>query len=144
MTISSVTDYQNATATTYAEQLKANGPNNTINQDSFLRLFMAQLQNQDPTNPTDTSQFLGQQAQISQVSELQKLNQTIMNSNQIMQSSNLIGKEVTIENPDDATKTITGTVTEAQVSVNNSNNVTGTSIVINDVSYPINLIRSVK
>lgn len=36
----------------------------------FLQLLVAQLQNQDPTNPVDPSQFVGQLAQFSELSEV--------------------------------------------------------------------------
>ena len=36
----------------------------------FLQLLVAQLQNQDPTSPVDPSQFVGQLAQFSELSEV--------------------------------------------------------------------------
>jgi flagellar basal-body rod modification protein FlgD len=38
------------------------------NQDVFLQLLVAQLENQDPENPTDGTQFVTQLAQFSEVS----------------------------------------------------------------------------
>ena len=42
-----------------------------IGQADFLKLMTTQLQAQDPFKPMDSSQFLGQIAQFSQVSGLQ-------------------------------------------------------------------------
>lgn len=42
----------------------------SITSDMFLKLLVTQLQNQDPTNPTDSSQFLAQLSQITQVEQL--------------------------------------------------------------------------
>ena len=41
----------------------------TLN-NMFLQLLVAQLQNQDPTSPLDPSQFVGQLAQFSELSEV--------------------------------------------------------------------------
>jgi flagellar basal-body rod modification protein FlgD len=40
------------------------------NEDTFLQLLVAQIQNQDPTNPTDSVQFLSQLAQFSPLEQL--------------------------------------------------------------------------
>src|ERR1700693_2980314 len=40
------------------------------NEDTFLQLLVAQIKNQDPTNPTDSVQFLTQLAQFSQLEQL--------------------------------------------------------------------------
>ncbi len=37
------------------------------NQNTFLQLMISELQNQDPTNPTDGTQFITQLAQFSSV-----------------------------------------------------------------------------
>ncbi|MDR3428399.1 MULTISPECIES: flagellar hook assembly protein FlgD [Silvimonas] len=69
-------------------------------QDQFMQLLVAQLQNQDPTNPMDNSQMTSQLAQISTVSGVQQLNQTmssmssLFSSSQALQSAALIGKQV--------------------------------------------------
>src|ERR1700722_15302882 len=43
---------------------------NLANEDTFLQLLVAQIQNQDPTNPTDSIQFVTQLAQFSQLEQL--------------------------------------------------------------------------
>jgi flagellar basal-body rod modification protein FlgD len=73
------------------------GANSQLDNNAFLRLFLTQLQNQDPTNPMDQSQLLQQQASFTQIEQLQNLNSNIESSNQMMQASNLVGKSVTIE-----------------------------------------------
>ncbi len=72
----------------------------TLGENDFLTMMMAQLQNQDPLNPMDNSAFVAQLAQFSQVSGIQNLNTTMsslssnMTSNQALQASSLIGKQV--------------------------------------------------
>lgn len=69
---------------------------------SFLTLLVAQLKNQDPTNPMDNSQLTSQLAQISTVSGIEKLNTTLGSiSGQItsvssVQASSLIGHGVMV------------------------------------------------
>ena len=118
-----------------------------LGQDAFLQLMMCQLQQQDPLKPTDSTQFLAQQAQMTQVSETQKMNTNLTkllenqsSSTQIMQASSLIGKEVTLLDPNDATgkTTITGKVTEAKF------NSTGAGITVNGTDYGLATVTGVK
>lgn len=51
-------------------------------QDRFLKLLVAQLQNQDPMNPMDNAQMTTQMAQINTVTGLQQLNQTVQSMSQ--------------------------------------------------------------
>ncbi len=43
-------------------------------KDTFLKLLVAQLKNQDPTNPTDSTQFVGQLTQYSELEQLIGIN----------------------------------------------------------------------
>jgi flagellar basal-body rod modification protein FlgD len=71
--------------------------------DRFMKLLVAQMQNQDPLNPMDNAQVTTQMAQISTVSGLEKLNTTVNGLNsqfvqlQAMQSAALIGRDVAVE-----------------------------------------------
>ena len=44
-------------------------------EDTFLKLLVSQLQNQDPLNPADSTQFVGQLAQFSSLEQLIQINQ---------------------------------------------------------------------
>lgn len=69
-------------------------------QDSFLTMLMAQLQNQDPLNPMENTEFTAQLAQINTVEQLQGVNQNLgylqlyMASMNNSQAIGFIGKEV--------------------------------------------------
>ena len=41
----------------------------SVDKNMFMRLMIAQLQNQDPLNPTDGTQFVGQLAQFQQLEQ---------------------------------------------------------------------------
>ncbi|SHH49526.1 flagellar hook assembly protein FlgD [Ferrimonas marina] len=49
--------------------------------DQFMTLFLAQIQNQDPTEPMDNSQMIQQLATLSQVEQLEKVNQNLEMAN---------------------------------------------------------------
>ena len=129
-----VLNLQNATAQQKLAEKEANGPSQELDQDAFLMLMMEQLKNQDPLNPMDNSQMLAQQAQFTQISELQKMNETLTSSNMIMQATSLVGKEVTLVDPDDTTKTISGVVTSANF------NSSYATITVNGEEYPLGLV----
>ncbi|MBL8386766.1 MAG: flagellar hook assembly protein FlgD [Hydrogenophaga sp.] len=72
-------------------------------QDRFLKLLVAQINNQDPLNPMDNAQMTTQMAQINTVSGIQQLNDTLkgmadkMAVSQAMQGTTLIGKDALVE-----------------------------------------------
>jgi flagellar basal-body rod modification protein FlgD len=72
-------------------------------QDRFLKLLVAQLNNQDPMNPMDNAQMTSQMAQINTVSGIQQLNETMKSmasqftSMQVMQSASMIGHGVMVQ-----------------------------------------------
>lgn len=73
-----------------------------LRKDQFLQLLVAQLQNQDPTNPMDNMQFTGQMAQFASVEQLQNLNSNLNateRGKQISQVQGLVGKEVSYLDP---------------------------------------------
>lgn len=71
-------------------------------RNEFLTLMVAQLQNQDPTNPLDGAQYVTQLAQFSMVEGIEGLkvmqNQSIvmMETQQILMSTQLVGKQVMV------------------------------------------------
>ena len=72
-------------------------------QDRFLKLLVAQLNNQDPMNPLDNAQMTSQIAQINTVTGIQQLNDTVkgmMNqfaAQQLMQAGSMVGRQVLVE-----------------------------------------------
>jgi flagellar basal-body rod modification protein FlgD len=78
----------------------ASGTDTAQAQDRFLKLLVAQLNNQDPMNPMDNAQMTSQMAQINTVTGIQQLNDTMKSmtaqyaSMQLMQGASLVGREV--------------------------------------------------
>ncbi|WP_337266114.1 flagellar hook assembly protein FlgD [Oryzifoliimicrobium ureilyticus] len=98
----------NGASNTAAAEKKA-----TLNYDNFLQLLVAQLKNQDPTQPMDASAQMAQLASFSQVEQTiqtnSKLDSLLTNAN-LTQASSYIGKTMT-----SADGTTSGTVASVKV-----------------------------
>ena len=76
--------------------------NMQISQAGFLRLISSQLQNQNPLNPTDPTQFLAQIEGLSEVSSLQSLQTSIsglasgLQGAQMLNGTSLLGHSVLV------------------------------------------------
>lgn len=84
----------------------------TTDANSFLTLLVNELQNQDPTAPTDEKQTLAQLAQFTELQQIQTLNTTVSGAvslSQVSQNAALIGKTVSTASASAAG--ITGVVT---------------------------------
>src|SRR5580658_7677258 len=64
--------------------------NMQISQAGFLQLISTQMQDQDPLNPTDPTQFLAQIEGLSEVSSLQALQTSISSLTSSMQSAQML------------------------------------------------------
>jgi flagellar basal-body rod modification protein FlgD len=83
-------------------------PGSTLGKDDFLKLFVTQLQHQDPMNPSDNSQFMAQMAQFStleQITNLSNATTQMVFANQVTQSVGLIGHTVTYDKSDGSSAT---------------------------------------
>ena len=71
-----------------------------LGQEEFMRLLVAQLNNQDPTKPMDNAEFLSQIAEFSMVDGIQGMETSLsdlgasMMSTRAMQASSLVGRDV--------------------------------------------------
>ena len=67
----------------------------TLNYDNFLQLLIAQMKNQDPTDPMDASEQVAQLATFSQVEQTIQTNtklDTLLASSSLTQASSYVGK----------------------------------------------------
>jgi len=77
--------------------LSTAGSTRDVGEDDFLNLLIAELQNQDPLNPTDNGQILEQISQIRSIETTTKLNETLQSvllGQNLASASGLIEKQV--------------------------------------------------
>ncbi|HTU46091.1 MAG TPA: flagellar hook capping FlgD N-terminal domain-containing protein [Bryobacteraceae bacterium] len=76
-----VSSQANATSTT-----SSTDPNDLASEDTFLKLFVAQLQNQDPLNPNeqDPTQMVSELAQFSELEQLVNIGQNVQSIDQVI------------------------------------------------------------
>ncbi|MCB9916260.1 MAG: flagellar biosynthesis protein FlgD [Planctomycetes bacterium] len=84
-------------------------PEQSLGKDAFMSLLVAQLQNQDPTNPQSNEDFIAQLAQFSSLEQMTQLNDAFLGlavlqqsnalMSQLTDSSSLIGQTVRYEDP---------------------------------------------
>ncbi len=82
-----------ATATAQSAQSKV-----AVDYNSFLRLLIAQMKNQDPTQPMDSTQYVSQLATFSQVEQTVQTNaklDQILQASALAQADSLIGHLLT-------------------------------------------------
>ncbi len=69
-----------------------------VDYQSFLKLLVAEMKNQDPTNPMDSTQYVAQLASFSQVEQSVQINtklDQLLQSSALSQADAIIGRTVT-------------------------------------------------
>lgn len=99
--------------TIYLSDVSKRQPKSILGKDDFLILMMKQMQNQDPLNPMDNSQYLAQMAQFSNLEQLTNMSQSFTTS----QAFSLVGKNVKATTTDEhgLSVDVTGKVEKATV-----------------------------
>lgn len=126
-----------ATATSStAKTSTTTGSGNQLGKQDFLKLLMAQMQNQDPLKPMDDQQMVAQMAQFSALEATQALNATIQQSNNVQtvaQAGALIGKYIQANQSDGTVDS--GAVTG--VNFTTTNGVVTPTVLVNgkDIDY---------
>jgi flagellar basal-body rod modification protein FlgD len=73
----------------------------TSNYQDFLKMLMTQLQNQDPTNPMDTSQFTSELVEFASVEQQINMNTNLTQliqatqGSELIQGSSIVGQRIT-------------------------------------------------
>jgi flagellar basal-body rod modification protein FlgD len=117
----------------------SSGTSKPADKEMFLQLLVAQMRYQDPSNPTDSSQFLAQSAQFTALEKMQDVaDQTaaLFSAQMAFGASGLIGKQVTWSDTDGATRS--GTVRSVAFGAQ------GPTLDIDGATCPIASLLSVK
>ena len=81
-----------------------------VSENTFLQLLITQLENQDPLNPQDSSQFV---SQLASFSSLEQMTQVSSKLETVLENSvtSLIGQTVTVSDSSAQSGYVQGTVT---------------------------------
>jgi flagellar basal-body rod modification protein FlgD len=118
-----------------------NGPATSagsLGQDAFLKLLVAQLKYQDPSNPSDGTQFLTQTATFTQVEKLDQLvteQRNMLAAQNVLSASNMVGKTIAFPGPDGTS--LYGVVTSATISGSNP------TLRVGDMDVPLSSVTEV-
>jgi flagellar basal-body rod modification protein FlgD len=115
--MSTVTSTTSATAATgYATtDSTIRIPQQTLNQDDFLKLLVAQLSAQDPMNPQKDTEFISQMSQFSSLEQSKSMVTSLADlqtEQKRVQANGLLGRQVEIQTGKDTT--VTGVVDSIQ------------------------------
>ena len=86
-----------------ASGVQGNGSSGNELNNLFMTLLVAQIQNQDPLNPTDGTEYVSQLAQMTQVqsmetmSKLMQNNAILMDNLQVLSTAGLVGQQVMVQ-----------------------------------------------
>jgi flagellar basal-body rod modification protein FlgD len=111
----------------------------SLTAQDFLNMMVAELQNQDPTNPTDSSQILQEVSQIDAIQSNTQLTSTLQGvqlGQSIATASALIG--MSVAGTDANGKAVSGTVSSA--SINNG----AAQLQIGSSSIPLSNVTQVQ
>jgi flagellar basal-body rod modification protein FlgD len=116
MPISPLSNPYGQGAVTSVDRTSGTAGGNGLDSQAFLKLLVAQLKYQDPTNPADSTQFMAQTAQFTMVEKLTALTQQSTDqlaSQRIAQAAQMVGRTVTWTDADGVSRT--GTASGARL-----------------------------
>ncbi|WP_368543890.1 flagellar hook assembly protein FlgD [Enterobacter soli] len=94
---------QSGTTTYDSGSVSANDNTAAGMNNLFMQLLVAQIQNQDPLNPTDGTEYVSQLAQLTQVQSMETMSQlmannaVLMDNLQTLSTGNLVGQKVMVQ-----------------------------------------------
>jgi flagellar basal-body rod modification protein FlgD len=71
----------------------------TVNKQTFLKLLVTQIKNQNPLNPSDSTQFLAQLAQFSELEQMINVNTNLESIKQGLQNGGQTGSTPPADGP---------------------------------------------
>ncbi len=109
---------------------------NELGKDDFLKLLITQMQNQDPTEPMENTEFIAQMAQFSSLEQMTNMASSFEKMSNYISASegaSMLGKTVQV-NVGDAT--VTGVVSGA---------IRGETpqVIVNGMRYDLNKVAAV-
>lgn len=133
-----MTDPVSTAGRTQSAAMPAMSPAPGLGQQDFLKLLVAQLQQQDPLDPVGGSDFVGELAQFSTLEQIMAVEQSLERlvfAAQAAQATALIGRAVSYERPD-------GTVGQGAVDAVSFDQGT-IALLVGEVRVPPSAVRTV-
>ena len=110
-----------ATGATYTPATSSVDRGDQMGKDMFLKLLVAQMRYQDPSNPTSSSEFMAQTATFTQVEKLEEIagqSAAMLALQRSSSAGSLVGRTVTYTDTTGSSKT--GTVSSVTLATDNS------------------------
>lgn len=110
-------------------------PGGDLDKDAFLQLLVAQMQYQDPLEPTDNTEYISQLANFSSLEQMQNMSASMANmsaASDLQRATALIGTYVTVE---DQGSNISGKVDSVEIKDGEA------YLSINGTSYPLSALK---
>lgn len=115
------------------QSLQSNALSSERPEEDFIKLMVAQLQNQDPDNPADGTQLISQLAQMNAAIATQRMSYLSTENHAVSTAAALLGKEVTLTDP--LTKqSVSGKVQTVDYSKDRP------QIVVDGAAYPLDAV----
>ena len=105
-------------------------------EEEFVKLMVAQLQNQDPDKPTDGAALISQMVQMNAAIAMQRMSYLSNANNAVNTAASLLGKQVTLEDAKTGA-VVTGRVATVDYSGDSP------TIAVNGRSYPLDSVSRV-
>ncbi|MGN0346449.1 MAG: flagellar hook assembly protein FlgD [Lachnospiraceae bacterium] len=94
-------EFKTSTSSTSISNSDKKDSNSEINSEAFLTLLVAEMQNQDPLEPTSNTEWISQYATFTEVSEIQEIGSNMSS----IQAQNLVGEHVIMKVTNEAGNT---------------------------------------
>jgi flagellar basal-body rod modification protein FlgD len=131
MQVTSTANVSNPTTSTDT----ISGPQQTLTQNNFLQLLVAQMENQDPMNPQSDTEMASQMAQFTALQQSTDMSSSLS----MLQANSLVGSNVTLQV--DSQNTTSGVVQGVQLGASSSDG--KPQIVVNGTAYDLSQVLSI-
>ena len=113
--------------------LRTADPETENPQEEFIKLMVAQLQNQDPDKPVDGTALVSQLAQMNAAIAMQRMSWLATENHAVSTSAAMLGKNVLIQDPATGTR-VAGEVTTVDYSGKRP------MVMVNNKPYPLTAV----
>lgn len=91
--VAPIVDGQLKTSSTSSDSLAGAKNKSSVDSDTFLTLLVAEMQNQDPLEPTSNTEWVSQYATFTQVEQMTEMGESM----DLLRANSMIGKEVVMK-----------------------------------------------